>query len=87
MSSDFVTLAYTPFVDALSIHEQWYLLIVPIVVFVAIGYKAVRVGEMKGYWRNVFAFVVQVLGVMAVLAIAFTIVITVLVPMLAPMPG
>ncbi|MEQ9205919.1 MAG: hypothetical protein RLN78_00980 [Phycisphaerales bacterium] len=87
MSGLGMTLSYTPFVDALSIHEQWYLLIVPIVVFVAIGYKAVRVGEMKGYWRNVFAFVVQVLGVMAVLAIAFTIVITVLVPMLAPMPG
>ena len=29
----------------------------------------------------------QVLGVMAVLAVGFTIVITVLVPMLAPMPG
>jgi hypothetical protein len=82
-----LTLAYRPFIDALSIHDQWYLLIVPMVFFVAVGYKAVRVGEMKGYWRNVFAFVVQVLGVMAVLAIAFTIVITVLVPMLAPMPG
>ncbi len=82
-----LTLAYRPFIDALSIHDHWYLLIIPMVVFVAIGYKAVRVSEMKGYWRNVFAFVVQVLGVMAVLAIAFTIVITVLVPMLAPMPG
>jgi len=87
MSSDFVTLAYTPFVDAMSIHAQWYLLIVPMVFFVAVGYKAVRVTDMKRYWRNVFAFVVQVLGVMAVLAVGFTIVITVLVPMLAPMPG
>lgn len=82
-----LTLAARPFIDALSIHDQWYLLIVPMVLFVAIGYKAVRVGEMKAYWRNVFAFVVQVLGVMAVLAVGFTIVITVLVPMLAPMPG
>ena len=81
------TLAYRPFIDAMSIHDQWYLLIIPMVIFVAIGYKAVRVGEMKGYWKNVFAFTVQVLGVMAVLAIAFTIVITILVPMLAPMPG
>ncbi len=81
------TLAYTPFVDALSIHEFWYLLIVPMVLFLAIGYKAVRVGDMKDYWRNVFVFVVQVLGVMAVLAVAFTVVVVVLVPMLAPMPG
>lgn len=87
MSSDSVTLAYTPFIDALSIHDQWYLLIIPMVLFVAIGYKAVRVSDMKGYWRNVFVFVVQVLGVMAVLAIAFTLIVTVLVPMLAPMPG
>jgi len=81
------TLAYTPFIDALSIHEYWYLLIVPMVVFVAIGYKAVRVSDMGGYWKNVFVFVVQVLGVMAVLAVGFTLVVTVLVPMLAPMPG
>lgn len=87
MNSEFLTLAYTPFVDALSIHEQWYLLIIPMVFFVAIGYKAVRVREMKNYWRNVFVFVVQVLGVMAVLAVAFTLVVTVLVPMLAPTPG
>jgi len=87
MSSELLTLAYTPFIDALSIHEQWYLLIIPMVVFVAIGYKAVRVSDMSGYWKNVFVFVVQVLGVMAVLAVAFTIVITMLVPMLAPMPG
>ena len=82
-----ITLAYRPFIDALSIHDQWYWLIVPMVLFIAIGYKAVRVGDMKGYWKNVFVFVVQVLGVMVVLAVAFTIVITVLVPMLAPMPG
>ncbi len=81
-----LTMAYTPFVDAISAHDQWYLLIVPMVVFLAIGYKSVRVGDMKQYWRSVFAFVVQVLAVMVVLAVAFTIVITVLVPMLAPMP-
>ena len=80
-------LAYTPFIDALSIHDQWYLLIIPMVLFTAIGYKSVRVGDMRGYWKNVFVFVVQVLGVMAVLAVGLTIVITVLVPMLAPMPG
>ena len=81
------TLAYTPFIDAMSIHDQWYLLIIPMVIFVAIGYKAVRVSDLKDFPRQVFVFVVQVLGVMAVLAIAFTLIITVLVPLLAPMPG
>ena len=81
------TLAYTPFIDAMSIHDQWYLLIIPMVIFVAIGYKAVRVNDLSDFPRQVFVFVVQVLGVMAVLAIAFTLIITVLVPLLAPMPG
>ncbi len=87
MNIEQMTLAYTPFIDAMSIHDQWYLLIIPMVIFVAIGYKAVRVNDLKDFPRQVFVFVVQVLGVMAVLAIAFTLIITVLVPLLAPMPG
>lgn len=82
-----MTLAYTPFIDALSIHDSWYLLIVPMIVFLAIGYKAVRTPEMKDYPREVVFFIVQVLVVMGVIAGLFTLVIAGLVPWLAPMPG
>ncbi len=82
-----LTLAYTPFVDALPLHDAWYLLIVPMTIFLAIGYKAVRCYHLKHYVREVFVFVVQILGAMALLAIGFTIFVNVLVPLLAPLPS
>lgn len=81
------TLAYTPFIDALPLHDIWYLLIGPMALFLAIGYKAVRCNDMNHYLREVFVFTVQILGGMALLAIAMTVVINLLAPMLAPMPG
>lgn len=86
MTSPF-TLAYTPFIDALPLHDAWYLLIVPMSIFLAIGYKGVRCGDLRTYFREVIYFVVQILGVMALLAIAFTIFVNVLVPLLSPLPG
>lgn len=80
-----ITLAYTPFIDALPLHEAWFLLIVPMTIFLAIGYKAVRCSNMKHYPKEVVVFIVQILGVMALLAIGFTIFVNVLVPMIAPM--
>ena len=80
-----ITLAYTPFIDALPLHEAWFLLIVPMTIFLAIGYKAVRCSNMKHYTKEVVIFIVQILGVMALLAIGFTIFVNVLVPMIAPM--
>ena len=80
-------LAYTPFIDAVSIHEYWYLLIVPMSIFLAIGYKSIRCSHLKNFPREVVVFTVLVLGGLMLLAIAFTIVIAVLLPMLAPMPG
>lgn len=77
----------TVFVDAMNAHDQWYLLIVPMVIFVAIGYKAVRCKNMANYWREVLVFMIQVLGGMALMTLAFMGVLNVLVPMLAPMPG
>lgn len=75
------------FIDAISSHDSWYLLIVPMVIFIAIGYKAVRTHNMDNYWRQVLIFIIQVLGGMALLAIAFMIGVNIIVPMLAPMPS
>ena len=81
------TLSYTPFIDAMSIHSYWYLLIIPMAIFLAIGYKAIRCSNMKKYPREVMIFTIQILGGLALLAIVFTVVITMVIPMLAPMPG
>lgn len=74
------------FIEPSQAHDAWYLMIVPMVIFIAVGYKAVRTKNMDHYWREVLVFILQVLGGMAALALAFMIVVNVLVPWLAPMP-
>ncbi|MCA9303028.1 MAG: hypothetical protein KC996_02790 [Phycisphaerales bacterium] len=81
------TLAYTPFIDSLPVHNEWYLLIIPIAIFIAIGYKAIRCTDIKNYPREVFVFTMQILIGLGLLAAAMTFVITVLIPMLAPIPS
>jgi NAD/NADP transhydrogenase beta subunit len=75
----------TIFIDPIQAHDAWFLMIVPMVIFIAIGYKAVRVKHMEDYWREVLVFMLQVLGGMAALTVAFMVVVNVLVPWLAPM--
>lgn len=75
----------TLFIDPLAAHDAWYLMIVPMVIFIAIGYKAVRINRMEHYWREVLMFTLQVLVGMGALAVAFMVVVNVLVPWLAPM--
>ena len=74
----------TIFIDPVQAHDAWYLMIVPMVIFIAIGYKAVRTKHMEHYWREVLIFVLQVLGGMAALAAAFMLVVNVIVPWVAP---
>lgn len=81
------TLAYTPFIDALPLHDVWYLLIVPMTIFLAIGYKGIRCTHLNRYPREVIIFIVQILGAMALLAISFIVLVNFLIPMLAPMPS
>ncbi|MEM0984045.1 MAG: hypothetical protein AAGI17_08865 [Planctomycetota bacterium] len=59
-------LAWRPFLDPLAVHDQWYLLIVPLVVLLSFGYKAVRVPNKGGsfsmglYLRQAGLMAVQV---------------------------
>lgn len=80
------TLAYTPFVDALPLHDGWYLLIIPMTIFLAIGYKGVRCTHLSRYPREVGIFIAQILGAIVLLAVGFLVLINYLIPMLAPMP-
>lgn len=74
----------TIFIDPIQAHDAWYLMIVPMVIFIAIGYKAVRVRHMKDYWREVLSFTLQVLVAMGLITVGFMVLINVLVPWLAP---
>lgn len=65
------TEGWRPFIDPLNAHSFWYLLILPISFFLAVGYKAVRIRDLKGYWTAVFVMTVQIILGMIGLAAAF----------------
>lgn len=61
---------YRPFIDALSLHEQWYLFIVPMAFFIAVAYKAVKSRTLDRYWREVGIMTLQTLLGLAGLGVA-----------------
>lgn len=66
-----LTLAWRPLLDPLDAHGWWYLLLLPISFFLAVGYKAVRVKSLAGYWQAVLVMTAQVVLGMMALAAAF----------------
>jgi hypothetical protein len=77
-------LAYTPFIDPLNLHRVWYVLIVPLAFGVAIVHKAIRVGDMKHYPRQVVAMTLQVVGSMAALGLVSYLLIQHIIPRILP---
>lgn len=78
------TLAWRPFLDPLPLEEWWYLLLVPLALLISIGYKAVRVGDMGRYWRDVAIMTVQVILAMILLWIGAYLIIFRIVPLILP---
>ncbi len=66
-----VARAYRPFIDAIDVHRWWFFLLIPIAFLVSMGYKAVRMHELKGYPRQVLMMTVQIVVGMVLLAAAF----------------
>lgn len=82
-----VLMTYRPFIDPINVQRTWYLLLVPLCLGIAVAYKAVRVPDMRRYWREVAIFTTQlVLSVVVVGALMFWVVLWVL-PRIVPMPG
>lgn len=78
-------LAYRPFIDPINFDRYWYLLLFPMVFFLAVGYKSVRTVDMKLYWRQVFMFSTQLIVGLVLLGTGFYIAIRVLLPIIAPL--
>ena len=72
-------LAWRPFIDPIDAHGAWMLLMVPLVVGLAVGYKALRVGGFERYWRSVLAWSGMVIAGMVGLALAVYLIADVLV--------
>lgn len=61
---------YRPFIDPFELHQWWWLMLVPLSLFIAIVYKAVRVKSMDRYWSQVLMMTVQIILGMVALAAA-----------------
>jgi len=76
-------LAYVPFLKpALFLHDIWYLLVIPLALGISIIYKAMREETLEGFWMKVFIMTTQIVLAMIGLAIALTLLVQVIIPML-----
>jgi hypothetical protein len=65
-----LVLGWRPFLEPMSVHETWYLFLIPLSFFVAVVYKAARVRTMEKYWQGVGVMTVQIVLGMVALALA-----------------
>ena len=76
-------LGWVPFIQPLPGIQSNWLWLLPILIFgIAMMYKAVRVGDLRRYWREVVGMTVQVLLAFLGLAAAVFIVVQGIVPLL-----
>lgn len=68
-------LAWRPFLDPVDAHRWWFVLLIPVALGVALGYKAVRTTDLKRYVPEVLTMTVQiVLGMVGLAAASFVLV-------------
>lgn len=65
-----LTLAWRPLLDPITMHDHWYVLIVPLAIGIAITYKAVRVPDPARFWRAVAEFALMIVVGMVGLGLA-----------------
>lgn len=82
-----VLIAWRPFLEPMDLHGVWYLLLVPLALGMSMAYKAVRVGTLDRYWREVLTMTVQIVLSMIGLGLAAYLFLMHVVPLIGPMPG
>ena len=73
-------MAWIPFLEPLNLfHQWWYLLLIPLAFGLSVAYKAIRVPNLRLYWRQVAVMTTQIvfgvaaLGVLVALFVPFAI--------------
>lgn len=76
---------WRPFIDPMGgwVHSRWYLLLIVLALFVSISYKAVRMKDLKHYWREVGKMTLQIVAAMVLLGIASSVIVLKFAPMVA----
>jgi hypothetical protein len=63
------TLAYRPFLDPLPVDDFWLALMIPLVVAIALVYKAVKLDDYARLWRHTAVLALQIAGFMGLAAV------------------
>jgi hypothetical protein len=77
-------LAYRPFLDPLDVHNHWYLLIIPMALFLSLAYKAVRLPDLRDLPRQTLIMTLQVVFGMIALGLAAYLFVQHLAPLIVP---
>jgi hypothetical protein len=73
--------AYIPFLDPLHcVHDWWYLLLIPLSFGVSVIYKALRMGNLDDFWRQVAIMTTQVVVAMIGLGIGLLVLVQLVIP-------
>ena len=80
-------LGYIPFLDPIHFfHEWWYLLLIPLCLGISIIYKAMRMHELRGYWREVSVMTLLTVVGMIAAAIGVSVFVQVVIPLIPVKP-
>ena len=60
---------YRPFIDPVNLHQQWYLLLIPMALLLALAYKSVRVVELRELPKQALVMAAQI--VFGMIALGF----------------
>ena len=74
---------YVPFVDPINVfHDWWYLLLIPLSFGISVIYRALKMRDLDRFWRAVAMMTVQIVLVMAALAVALVVLVELAIPLL-----
>ena len=74
---------YIPFVDPIQVfHDWWYLLLIPLSFGISVIYRALKMRDLDRFWRAVAMMTVQIVLVMAALAVVLVVLVELAIPLL-----
>jgi hypothetical protein len=74
---------FIPFVDPINaFHDWWYLLLIPLSFGISVIYRALKMPDLDCFWRAVAMMTVQIVLVMAALAVALVVMVELVIPRL-----
>lgn len=76
-------IAWIPILEPMhSAQTWWYLAVIPLSLGLSIVYKAMRVGEMSGYWREVAVMTIQIIAAAIIMGVGLNLFVQLVIPAL-----